>query len=245
MGSENNMVAVREALDLLREARDGIAEAWDLTAEPGNVSARPFMEPEAADLIVRIDDLLARLAQPDAQQGASSPDWCDTQTGSDWYGSWDNSTLHKIVGVSSPASGKGVERLREAGRASQHAANNVFHELNRNPDWQPTRADFATLGHILHNIAGIAGPRATPLAAATQPAVPQEVAVERAARAMCKADGLDPDEEIIGGQASGFQNYGPLWQAEEWSEGQLGLANYKRLARAALTGAGENGEQGA
>lgn len=72
--------------------------------------------------------------------------------------------------------------------------------------------------------------------------------VERCAQAMCVADGLDPDEHIIGGQATGFEDFGPLWQAEERSEGQLGLTNYKRLATAALAtephqhGAG-NGEK--
>ncbi len=35
--------------------------------------------------------------------------------------------------------------------------------------------------------------------------------VERVARAMCEHEGYDPDEDIIGGQATGFQNYGPRW----------------------------------
>jgi len=58
--------------------------------------------------------------------------------------------------------------------------------------------------------------------------------IERAARAMCVHDGLDPDEHIIGGQATGFEDYGPLWQAEQRSEGQLGITDYAGLARAAL-----------
>lgn len=58
--------------------------------------------------------------------------------------------------------------------------------------------------------------------------------LEKVARAMVVEDGLNPDEEIIGGQASGFQNYGPLWQAEQFSEGQLGITDYLGLARAAV-----------
>lgn len=80
------------------------------------------------------------------------------------------------------------------------------------------------------------------LAAPAPSCAPGEV--ERAARAMCVADGLDPDEHIIGGQATGFEDFGPLWQAEERSEGQLGLTNYKRLAAAALSPQGLDAKEG-
>lgn len=65
----------------------------------------------------------------------------------------------------------------------------------------------------------------------TQPIHPM---LERVARAMCKEDGLDPDEHIVGGQAGGFEDFGPLWQAEQRSEGQLGITDYVRQARAAI-----------
>ncbi len=58
--------------------------------------------------------------------------------------------------------------------------------------------------------------------------------VKRLARQMCEDDGLDPDEHIVGGQATAFEDYGPRWQADERSEGQLGITDYSALARAAL-----------
>lgn len=58
--------------------------------------------------------------------------------------------------------------------------------------------------------------------------------LEKVAREMCVADGLDPDEHIVGGQATGFEDFGPLWQAEQRSEGQLGITDYVRQARAAI-----------
>lgn len=58
--------------------------------------------------------------------------------------------------------------------------------------------------------------------------------LEKVARAMCAADGLDPDEHIVGGQATGFEDFGPLWQAEDRSEGQLGITDYVRQARVAI-----------
>ncbi len=36
--------------------------------------------------------------------------------------------------------------------------------------------------------------------------------VEQLARKLCAIDGLDPDEHIIGGQAQGFEDYGPRWK---------------------------------
>jgi hypothetical protein len=63
---------------------------------------------------------------------------------------------------------------------------------------------------------------------------PDAGAVERVARALCVEDGFDPDEEIIGSQCTGFETFGPLWQANERSEGTLGSRNYVRDARAAI-----------
>lgn len=67
--------------------------------------------------------------------------------------------------------------------------------------------------------------------------------VERCARAMCVHDGLDPDEHIIGGQATGFEDFGPLWQAEQQSEGQIGITDYVGLARVALRAAATSARQ--
>lgn len=62
-----------------------------------------------------------------------------------------------------------------------------------------------------------------------------EDAVEAVARAICVADGHDPDEHIFGNQAAGFEDYGPRWQADQRAEGQLGsVADYVALARAAI-----------
>ncbi len=53
------------------------------------------------------------------------------------------------------------DRLREAGRMAQRGADNILHELGRDPTWQPTRADYKTLAYLLQNIAGRTGIRAT------------------------------------------------------------------------------------
>jgi len=58
-------------------------------------------------------------------------------------------------------------------------------------------------------------------------------AVEAVARAICVANGYDPDDEVLGGQATGFENFGPRWQANKRSEGQLGVTDYVELAEAA------------
>lgn len=204
MGSENNMVAANEREEIAYIIR----------------SETDFDHPDQGHYLRAADRILACLAQPDAQQGASSP-----------------------------ASGEGVEAVAylhtlhmEGGQTYDRLTlwNGIDEDEPRRTAFGFPERDYSPEYHVTTTPL-----YATPLAAATQPAVPQEDAVERAARAMCEADGLDPDEEIVGGQATGFENYGPLWQAEDRSEGQLGLTNYKRLARAALTGAGENGEQGA
>lgn len=66
------------------------------------------------------------------------------------------------------------------------------------------------------------------------------VTVERAARALCEADGLDPDDDVIGGQAAAFENFGPRWQAEERSENTLGGRNYVKDAEAAIRALGKD-----
>lgn len=58
--------------------------------------------------------------------------------------------------------------------------------------------------------------------------------VERVARALCEADGwADPDDHVIGGQAQGFEDYGPRWKAV--SNGCLGDPDYVKLATAAIS----------
>ena len=57
---------------------------------------------------------------------------------------------------------------------------------------------------------------------------------EGLARVLCAEDGHDPDEPVVGGQSTGFQDFGPRWQAEERSENTLGGRNYVRDARAIL-----------
>lgn len=58
--------------------------------------------------------------------------------------------------------------------------------------------------------------------------------VERVARALCVDEGLDPDDDIVAGQAAAFENYGPRWQANHRSEGMLGGRCYVSEARAAI-----------
>lgn len=58
--------------------------------------------------------------------------------------------------------------------------------------------------------------------------------IEAMARAICEADGYDPDDDVIAGQAAAFENYGPRWQAMQRSEGQLGTTDYVAFANAAL-----------
>lgn len=36
---------------------------------------------------------------------------------------------------------------------------------------------------------------------------------EKVARLLCEQRGLDPDEHVIGGQATNFEDFGPRWQA--------------------------------
>ncbi len=62
--------------------------------------------------------------------------------------------------------------------------------------------------------------------------------VAKVARALCIADCRDPDEEVVASQCAGFQNFGPLWQANERSENTLGGRNYVSDARAALEASG-------
>jgi hypothetical protein len=57
---------------------------------------------------------------------------------------------------------------------------------------------------------------------------------EEIARVLCTEAGLDPDEEIVAGQAAGFENFGPRWQAEERSENTLGGRNFVREANTIL-----------
>ena len=58
--------------------------------------------------------------------------------------------------------------------------------------------------------------------------------VERLARLLCEQDGSDPDDEVIAGQAAGFENYGPRWQAMQRSEGQCGGRDYVEDAKAII-----------
>lgn len=70
----------------------------------------------------------------------------------------------------------------------------------------------------------------------TPPATPVQptASVEAVARALCVEDGYDPDEPVIGGQSTAFQDFGQRWQANERSENTLGGRNYVREARAVL-----------
>lgn len=63
---------------------------------------------------------------------------------------------------------------------------------------------------------------------------PSPSMVERVARAICEAHGCDPDDFVEGGQASGFANYGPLWQAAKASDGQCVFPDYVAFARVAI-----------
>lgn len=62
--------------------------------------------------------------------------------------------------------------------------------------------------------------------------------VEKVARALCEADGEDPDHEVRGGQSQDFENYGPRWKADV-----LGLTNYEKMARAALKAMEQQGKE--
>jgi len=54
--------------------------------------------------------------------------------------------------------------------------------------------------------------------------------IKKLAIMLCEKDDLDPYEEIISGQASGFVSYGERWQAFNASEGQCGERNYIDIA---------------
>lgn len=53
---------------LLKEARTGIATAFDLD-DPGNISTPPFMESEAADLVLRIEEALSGVSVSSSDVG--------------------------------------------------------------------------------------------------------------------------------------------------------------------------------
>lgn len=63
---------------------------------------------------------------------------------------------------------------------------------------------------------------------------PSGDAVKDVARAICKAEGYDPNEDVIGGQASAFENYGPRWEAVNRHRHAIGGTDYVELAHAAL-----------
>jgi len=58
--------------------------------------------------------------------------------------------------------------------------------------------------------------------------------VEIVARALCAADGFNPDEHVVGGAATEFEDFGPRWQAHERIAGQTLDPNYVDLAKAAI-----------
>lgn len=127
----------------------------------------------------------------------------------------------RLLEALSPGTTRAPADLRSALEAEREEARSVLtrivvaHNRLRRSEITPQEFDAYGLGLLT----------AKPLEAET---------IERVARAMCVHDGLDPDEHIIGGQASGNQDYSPLWQAEQRSESQLGITDYAGLARAAL-----------
>lgn len=69
-----------------------------------------------------------------------------------------------------------------------------------------------------------------PCAVARLDAIASKATDEEAlARVLCTADGYDPDEHVRGGQAQGFEDYGPRWKAD------FGSTNYLALARAIIS----------
>lgn len=67
------------------------------------------------------------------------------------------------------------------------------------------------------------------------PSKEHEALVEKVARELCLSDGLDPDQEVIAGQAAGYENFGPRFQSAERSQNICGERNYMADARVAIS----------
>ncbi len=59
--------------------------------------------------------------------------------------------------------------------------------------------------------------------------------IEKVARELCLSDGMNPDQEVIAGQAAGYENFGPLYQSAERSQNTCGNRNYMEDARIAIS----------
>ena len=226
MGSENNMVAVRDLVESI---------------------ARPFppncnWEDQARACQTVAQLILARLAQPDAQQGDDDGPCTDcydtgTTTQTERPCSCGAGQLADAQqGVSSPASGEGVERSEAQIDAWNDFANEFLTDGNDGyvaaDVWKRCEAAFDAAWCVGAEAAvhrALAAMR-TPLAAATQPAVPQEL--ERCARMLRVLSAMM--------QESGDDTK----LADDIEAASYRLATKLELF-AALTGAGENGEQGA
>ena len=59
--------------------------------------------------------------------------------------------------------------------------------------------------------------------------------IEKVARELCLSDGVDPDEDVIAGQAAGYENFGPRFQSAERSQNMCGNRNYMADASVAIS----------
>ncbi len=59
--------------------------------------------------------------------------------------------------------------------------------------------------------------------------------IEKVARELCLSDGMNPDQEVIAGQAAGYENFGPLYQSAERSQNTCANRNYIEDARIAIS----------
>ncbi len=67
------------------------------------------------------------------------------------------------------------------------------------------------------------------------PSKEHDALVEKVARELCLSEGLDPDQEVIAGQAAGYENFGPRFQSAERSQNICGERNYMADARVAIS----------
>ena len=59
--------------------------------------------------------------------------------------------------------------------------------------------------------------------------------IEKVARELCLSDGMDPDQDVIAGQAAGYENFGPRFQSAERSQNMCGNRNYMADASVAIS----------
>lgn len=160
MGSENNMVAAREAAALAFDARARkSAHPATITMERHHAKVIRQGEGDDYDAVQAALIAIERLAQPDAQQGASSP---ASGKGDGAFRQW----LRRYCGEQDPKTMRfGVGELWIAFANGEQAGAGAM---------KGALAE-AIAPHINSRAAAIANSvTVPPLAAATQPAVPQE-----------------------------------------------------------------------